>query len=895
MKHLSENLILVGSSIVHYLGIGSTGMVRWLEFLNQIEESNHKVEIQQLVTSCKKLNTLENLKSEILALDHENQCLLIAIIRIFGNDITDSRDQRKFQYNFKEVEGVLSLNELEINKHEKLLLQKREEDAQRTIVKVPLSISVFVFDYFLRWGFLALYFNLKNLDEAYLWLGNFIAIPGITILFGYIINVRTVKYNRNLLKAYWSEHEFKIKKYIKSWQYMLCSVFLISGVYIAYLLSYDSDAVSFFLMATSIGLIALYAVLYKLLSTGKISEEDFPEKLVISAEVDELDADDNDRVIIGLESNLKSIKDRLDTYVLESALFGALAFSGFLQIMAENLINFNDLEKFAHNVHLLSVQVVTFARIDEAILTELGSKTSLFCLISFETLLCSVLFLAVIASRLRFSDYMDKIGESISLSHNLNNKEEGLLKYGQVKEEAKERYKQVHTLIKEQLESTNYFMNKIKPISMHMRFFRNGGIISFYIILISSSFFISPAIGLVFILIGLVSVVYFNFKQLTIQLQAVLLMAQRFFINYGYIVKLVGFLLVLLSLIMTIYYQNGNMGYILTLGIFLMAIAHIISDVVIQHKDVKFDDPVRYKKSWTTIIVFWALLESLAVVGIILKLNGAEGANELLIIGLFPLSFLMFAIALKFSTKIWFGLLIGIIYWLGLFGLLFELLTFPGASKLSTLALLSFPVIVVVYFFRRKWIHKTLLKMLAVLYFLAGLIALDMWGVIKTAYSFQESNITNIQRIGDDNSHLKHLRYVNYGNDKIHIDSLTWQVKEVAENIKWITTTYPEVENVWTYRFILRHTNTSIHKLITVYKNGDRYIDLGIDLIHANELLINKVNLASADFEDYKYLQILVDLGRKQEIQSFIDKLVKKCKEDEADEETIKMLEAFLK
>ena len=57
----------------------------------------------------------------------------------------------------------------------------------------------------------------------------------------------------------------------------------------------------------------------------------------------------------------------------------------------------------------------------------LNTKVNLFCLVSIETLLCSVLFLAVIASRLRFSDVSDKVRTALNLAKAYNEKEEGIL------------------------------------------------------------------------------------------------------------------------------------------------------------------------------------------------------------------------------------------------------------------------------------------------------------------------------------------------------------------------------------------------------------------------------------------------------------------------------------
>lgn len=893
MKHLSKQLISTGTSMVQYFGLNNISLVSWLTFLNKIEENTHKSEIQQSVASGKAFKSLEKLKSEISLLESKQQFLLIALIRVFSNSVVDRREKRLLERNFEMLEGELSLDKSQIKSSEKLISQQISNESQSIEIKNPINISVFIFDYSLRWIFLALFFYLNPFDQVYLWLANVVVITGISILFGYYTNSQIEKHNRAIFKQSSLGQNVKLAKSVKSWQYMLCVMFYTSGGYIAYLLTADNPTNSFVaFISTSFGLLILYAFLYNVLSTGKIREEDLPEQLLEQNANEELSADNNDRVIIGLESNLKSIKDRLDTYVLESALFGALAFSGFLQIMAENLINFNDLEKFSQNIHLISVQVVTFTTIDQTILAELGNKTSLFCLISFETLLCSVLFLAVIATRLKFSDYMDKISESLSLAHNLNNKEEELLKYGEIKEGAAERYKYIHHSIEDQLTSTKYFMDKISPISNHMRFFRNGGIMSFYIILISSSLFISKAIGLIFVLIGLVSIVYFNYKKIITLLQASVLVMQRFFINYGKISKIIGLSLVLLSLIMTIQFRYDNMDIVLTLGLLVTIISHVISDVLIQKNDVNFDDPDRFKKEWKTFTALWVIFELIVAIGTSFKLNGMVGSNEILSIGLFSLSIIMFFISLKLTTKLWLGIFLGFICFFGINSVFFKLLSLSGAQGLGVLTLVLLPILVLVVVFRKNWIHQSLLRFLFIVLFLASLVATNLLGIIRFSYAFRESNLNNVVRGGNDLSTLYDL----YDKAPLYhdYDSIESEIYKVIENTKWLTSTYPEIKHAKVYRSTFFMINASIWELIELHENNNQIINSCIKLMHANQLLLDK-GIRIDDLFVFPYLQKLIELGRKKDVESFIQKAIKICKDGkDCDDEVIKQLEAML-
>ncbi|HCW07735.1 MAG TPA: hypothetical protein DGG95_10275 [Cytophagales bacterium] len=159
---------------------------------------------------------------------------------------------------------------------------------------------------------------------------------------------------------------------------------------------------------------------------GRIQENDLVKQLEEKKlNTALLNVDENDEYIVWLETKLNSSTSRLEAYVLESALFGALTFSGFLQIMATDLVSFKDLENFASYIFTTSQ---AFINLDwnqlEVGVAGLNSKVSLFCLISLESLICSIFFLAVIASRLKLSDIADRVRTSINLAKAYNAKEE---------------------------------------------------------------------------------------------------------------------------------------------------------------------------------------------------------------------------------------------------------------------------------------------------------------------------------------------------------------------------------------------------------------------------------------------------------------------------------------
>lgn len=232
--------------------------------------------------------------------------------------------------------------------------------------------------------------------------------------------------------------------------------------------------------------------------TGKTSLLDDIEDLIQGEktfEVEDLkpidehdyDIDRNDVEIVKLEGALKNEQTRIDAYILESVLFGALAFSAFITIIASERFNFtqqeytnlrkesvvfytqdslsrvqdakvigilpiafsgdtkehidagnkvshiavestfieSEVKLFWQNITTLldSVLLFNFSLASEA-WSRIQNPRQLLILIMFETLFCSLFFLSVIAARLRYSIIAEEIDNLIRLARTFNDKEE---------------------------------------------------------------------------------------------------------------------------------------------------------------------------------------------------------------------------------------------------------------------------------------------------------------------------------------------------------------------------------------------------------------------------------------------------------------------------------------
>jgi len=276
--------------------------------------------------------------------------------------------------------------------------------------------------------------------------------------------------------------------------------------------------------------------------------------------------DHNDLEIIKIEGRLRNEHSRIEAYILESVMFGALAFSGFLSIIASERFNLTILER----EELLQKQVLLDNRalveatetdstlvlgeglqanatgqrvpvvkttemrifweqaielLDNILLfkfkeasvnwNKLIQPSNLIMLIAIQTLFCALFFLSVIASRLRYTRMTEEIDNLVRLARNFNDKEEevhNLVLQGlgneEVQENLRRRLKSLGLKIGQYLDRAADLLSQTRPILIYMSLFRNLGVISFIFILITSSLFFSKTLATIFLVFSIVAYVY---------------------------------------------------------------------------------------------------------------------------------------------------------------------------------------------------------------------------------------------------------------------------------------------------------------------------------------------------------------------------------------------------
>ena len=593
----------------------------------------------------------------------------------------------------------------------------------RKLILVRGSILLVTCDYVLRWLILAV-FNVNDYDKDFLWPIN-LGIPLVIFLLAYLISRNNRRHNQQLIENILPKWNYRMQHSMTSTQYTILGVYLGSSVFIVSLLIPDNA--DFFSLLLFLGMTLYYYGLIGSFPIGRLSEGQILQQTKSEPEPDLADADQNDETIVQIETELNANTGRLEAYVLESALFGALSFSGFLQIISTDAVSFRDLSDFSANVFSASHGFI-YADWSEFYRYAglLNNKINLLCLVSIETLICSVFFLAVIASRLRFSDVADRVRTALNLAKAYNAKEEALLG-GQSPDKTSARFVLLNQRVREELQLSKSELSRIQPIVRYMQYFRNAGILTFLVVLVSSALFITSILGWTFLMLGFATWLYFNFQSLSTYSNVFLL---RFQIWFAQNIKLVLWIAVLpavtgFSLRVGADLPYGNVllaSTFLLLGLFIF-----VWLVFLPHFDSKFGDIESQQTEawrsdrWKILKNIYGLSILLSSIGIVLKILEVPGRDYIVMFGLGSNCLLAFPLGYYLSRPKWLGILSALILGTAAAGLLFQLLHLPGATISVVMSTIASLIFFAVFILRRKSFHYLLLRTMIV-FLLAALL-----------------------------------------------------------------------------------------------------------------------------------------------------------------------------
>lgn len=221
--------------------------------------------------------------------------------------------------------------------------------------------------------------------------------------------------------------------------------------------------------------------------------------------------DNNDINLTYLDTDVISMGNKGETFILESIFIGALAFSGFLTLVSSDKINnsnqiFNtilvDLNNLIFHLYIFDTTYLKSFISDESFIQKE------YAFVAIETLICSLFFIIVLATRVRFSSLLDKVKHLISLAKLYNAKEEEIfLLEKQGVQNLAERQLYLNSKIELLLEDAHKAFNNARPLFNYMTIFRSLGIYSFYLILITSGLIFSYSVTLLILCIIVLSLV----------------------------------------------------------------------------------------------------------------------------------------------------------------------------------------------------------------------------------------------------------------------------------------------------------------------------------------------------------------------------------------------------
>lgn len=581
---------------------------------------------------------------------------------------------------------------------------------KRPVIYISGKIWPLTLDYVLRWAVLSI-IGVFGASQGSLYIINiFIITPFVIALIVYN-RKRDKNANQQLVELQGGLEHYHLRYSISTTQYTILAFYFLSSILISYWISKD-----LFLIPT-LGLVLYYLIYLNFFRVGRLHENDLLTQLNYQKKPTQLlNEDENDEVIVKLETQVTSYTSRLEAYVLESALFGALTFSGFLQIMAADFISFSDLENFSRLVSAAGKNLVLFN--EEGLVSTLASlnnKVSLFCLVSVESLLCSIFFLGVIAARLRFSNIADRVTTSLNIAKAFNLKEEGIIEKSAEKK-LSVRLQKITTTISEQLQLATLALEQVKPVMAYMQYFRNVGILLFLLILISSSLFIGSALSWLFIALVAATFLFFDKERIGLQLQSLLFQFRISFTSKNYLFLLTSSSPFFLAFFAKIIFHVRDTSWLLTLGYLMMGLYLFVWLTIAAHLDEQFGEIDSTKESffrksrWKFLKNLLAGLFLFGGIAFAMKQQHLAGSNEIMILSLGFSALLMYVVGYYLSKVRWLGILSGMGLGSIFIGILFKRQHWEGADEMLWIGItigLGYILLILVW---KRLFHMLLLR-----------------------------------------------------------------------------------------------------------------------------------------------------------------------------------------
>lgn len=743
----------------------------WLEIIQEVyREKYHKSDLKHVIYSAEaqysNSKTLENSVSIFSEFSDQDKKEIIQLLYLYNQLLKNDKDvlfaKKLVQLLDQFISMINSIDRESIESTTQEWINNKLEDKFYYKIKLSATLKIILFDFILRW--LSLW-TLGNPDVAayvddselgqfnidlytiYI-LSQFILIPFIVIGVAYVRDIKIEKKTNEIFNKLGQKKVKVIYKH-SPWNYLISFIILIIGILISAIM-FGIDPKDY---KISLPIILCVFGSYTLILLSFFSKT-YPvipdimsqfDKINIIQVKTNLNHHENDEEIIELEVNLKSANDKMEAYVLEAALFGALAFSGFLQIISSTNVSIATLGRFSQDLYQLFEGLVNFSAVEMLTpIQSILSKDGILSLMAFLTLFCAVFFLAVIASRLRFNDLSDSINKSLQLSKIYNEKEENIILNNQGS--TNENSTILTKAIRKYLITGNLTLEQTIPIMEFMRFFRTLGIFTFFIIVVSGGLFVSVQLSLILAFIMFISFLFFKFKSIVHFFKNISNQFGAFYYRYYKKVFYFGVLLLAICLIIRSIKLDWLLADVLTYFSFSILSIHFIFSLFIPEKLNQDElNTSIYESHKKNIIVIKKILKisiALLLIGMLFKIMHIRFGSLILLSSIFLLS-----INILFSKKTYSNIYLTFIFRLS-FSLtiilaLYFLLTSIVILFLEFLTICSLGICILLILFYRKQILKSTITTTITLASIVFLMQFSFSRFVIFNFSFNQASYQN--------------------------------------------------------------------------------------------------------------------------------------------------------
>jgi hypothetical protein len=368
-------------------------------------------------------------------------------------------------------------------------------------LQLRFSYLPFTSDLALRYAVLALW-RVSFLNSAWFWLIQLVVIPAI--IFTWIGRRQSAIKERFSVK----DNEFEVKD-AAHWIIAMVLLMIHAGYQVFARVTIGSgwqrETVAVFLTIVA----ACYVLTIAVSSESEKIAETGEDQTGPSYDA----SDENDRLLIWMQTEVSDFQRTVDSYTIESTLIGALAFSAFVTIVSSDkatLVGVKallaDLWETFHAILTLNVRPLR-----EVIAMPFSSETVMVA-IACAALIASMFFVAVIVARLRFNSLVGLATYSLEVTAAFNDKEDEIdrqLLFSQPgPAAAQERLGRLREQISYSLSDARLAMEQLRPIISYMRIFRHVGVLTFLCALVASAMWVSPVLAAGFTLIAVLAYGY---------------------------------------------------------------------------------------------------------------------------------------------------------------------------------------------------------------------------------------------------------------------------------------------------------------------------------------------------------------------------------------------------